>query len=110
MLPVITSKFIDVKPSIREYVASRFEKLERMQVPMLTPHVYINKEGGNYVVEANIQIPFGKLFAQAEHENLFAAINALEQKLERQMIRHIHRPDSRRHVSIKGAENDIVAA
>jgi len=103
MLPVITSKFIDVTPSIREYVASRFEKIERMQVPMISPHVYISKEGDKYVVEASVRIPFGKLFAEAEHENLFAAINSLEQKLERQMIRHIHRPDSRRHVSVKGA-------
>ena len=96
MLIEITSKIIDVTPSIRECVASKFEKLERMQVPMISPHVYIGKEGENYVIEAKIQIPFGKLFAEAEHENLYAAINILEQKIERQIVRHIHRPDARR--------------
>ena len=73
---------------------------------MLYEVITINKEGDNYVVEASVRIPFGKLFAVAEHENLFAAINSLEQKLERQMIRHIHRPDSRRHVSVKGAASN----
>ena len=101
MLIEITSKIIDVTPSIREYVASRFEKLERMQVPMISPHVYVGKEGEHYVIEAKIQIPFGKLFAEAEHEDLYAAINALEQKLERQIIRHIHRPDARRNRNIQ---------
>ncbi len=101
MLIEITSKIIDVTPSIREYVASKFEKLERMQVPMISPHVYVGKEGEHYVIEAKIQIPFGKLFAEAEHEDLYAAINALEQKLERQIIRHIHRPDARRNRNIQ---------
>lgn len=48
-----------------------------------------------------IQIPFGKLFAEAEHSDLYAAINALEQKLERQIIRHIHRPDARRNRQVQ---------
>ncbi len=38
MLLEITSKMIDVAPSIREYVTSKFEKLERVQVPMISPH------------------------------------------------------------------------
>lgn len=98
MLPEITSKVINVTPAIRAHIASRFDKLERMQVPMISPHVYISKEGDQYIVEASIQIPFNKLFAQAEHTDLYAAINSLQQKLERQIIRHIHRPDARRHV------------
>ena len=101
MLIEITSKIIDVTPTIREYVVSKFEKLERMQVPMISPHVYVGKEGERYVIEAKIQIPFGKLFAEAEHEDLHAAINALEQKLERQIIRHIHRPDARRNRQVQ---------
>lgn len=98
MLPEITSKIISVTPAIRAHISSRFDKLERMQVPMISPHVYISKEGEQYIVEASIQIPFGKLFAQAEHADLFAAVNLLQQKMERQMIRHIHRPDARRHI------------
>ena len=96
MIIDIASKAVDITPSIRERIESRFVKLERMQVPMISPHVYVGKEGDRYVVEAKIQIPFGKLFAEAEHEDLFAALNAVEQKLERQIIRHIHRPDARR--------------
>ena len=101
MLIEITSKIIDVTPSIRECIASKFEKLERMQIPMISPHEYVGKEGEHYVVEARIQIPFGKLFAEAEHSDLYAAINALEQKLERQIIRHIHRPDARRNRQVQ---------
>lgn len=61
----MTSKIIDITPAIRERIESRFEKLERLQVPLITPHVIISKERLMYIVEATAGIPNGKLFAQA---------------------------------------------
>lgn len=92
----MTSKIIDITPTIRERIESRFEKLERLQVPLITPHVIISKERLMYIVEATAGIPNGKLFAQAEHEDLYAAITDLGQKLERQLNRHIEKPLARR--------------
>ncbi|MBP6791012.1 MAG: ribosome-associated translation inhibitor RaiA, partial [Aeromonas sp.] len=66
------------------------------QVPLITPHVIISKERLMYIVEATIGIPNGKLFAQAEHEDLYAAITDLGQKLERQLNRHTEKPIARR--------------
>ena len=92
----MTSKIIDITPAIRERIESRFEKLERLQVPLITPHVIISKERLMYIVEATAGIPNGKLFEQAEHEDLYAAITDLGQKLERQLNRHIEKPLARR--------------
>ncbi|MFE8711322.1 ribosome hibernation-promoting factor, HPF/YfiA family [Aeromonas allosaccharophila] len=92
----ITSKIIDITPAIRERIESRFEKLERLQVPLITPHVIVSKERLMFTVEASAGIPNGKLFAQAEHEDLYAAINELGQKLERQLNRHTEKPIARR--------------
>lgn len=92
----ITSKIIDITPAIRERIESRFEKLERLQVPLITPHVIVSKERLMFTVEASAGIPNGKLFAQAEHEDLYAAINELGQKLERQLNRHTEKPITRR--------------
>lgn len=92
----ITSKIIDITPSIRERIESRFEKLERLQVPLITPRVIVSKERLMFNVEASAGIPNGKLFAQAEHEDLYAAINELGQKLERQLNRHTEKPIARR--------------
>jgi ribosome-associated inhibitor A len=97
MLLDITSKTIEITPSIRDVVASKFEKLEKMQVPLITPHVVIGKEGENYVVNSTISIPSGKLHAEAEHIDLYAAINQVEQKLERQILKYMHRPEAQRN-------------
>ena len=96
MLIDITSKVLDVTPAIQARVTSRFEKLERLQVPLITPHVVIHKEGLVFTVEATCGIPNDTLFAQAEHEDLHAAINALGQKLERQLIKCAARPQAHR--------------
>ncbi|WP_417614562.1 ribosome hibernation-promoting factor, HPF/YfiA family [Oceanisphaera sp.] len=92
----ITSTVIDISPAIRERIESRFEKLTRRQVALITPHVIIQKEGQNYLVEATAGIPNDTLFAQAENENLYAAIKDLGQKLERQLNRYADKPLAQR--------------
>ncbi|PJG57581.1 ribosome hibernation-promoting factor, HPF/YfiA family [Aeromonas cavernicola] len=92
----ITSKIIDITPTIRERIESRFDKLERLQVPLITPHVIVSKEKLTFMIEASVSIPNGKLFAQAEHEDMYAAINELGQKLERQLNRYTAKPLARR--------------
>ncbi len=92
----ITSKQISITTPIREKIQSRFEKLEKMQIPLINPHVIITKEPKGVKIEASISIPSGKLFAQAEHDDLYAAITLLGQKLERQLNKHLHKPEARR--------------
>ncbi|MCT7655286.1 ribosome-associated translation inhibitor RaiA [Oceanimonas sp. NS1] len=92
----ITSHVIDITPAIRERIESRFEKLNRRQIALITPHVVIQKEGLNYLVEASAGVPGETLFAQAEDENLYAAIKDLGLKLERQLSRYADKPLAQR--------------
>ncbi|WP_019934204.1 ribosome hibernation-promoting factor, HPF/YfiA family [Oceanimonas smirnovii] len=92
----ISSQVIDITPAIRERIESRFEKLNRRQIALITPHVMIQKEGLNYLVEASAGVPGETLFAQAEDENLYAAINDLGHKLERQLTKYAEKPLAQR--------------
>jgi len=102
----ITSKSISVTGPIRERIESRFAKLERLQVPLINPHVIITKEPKGVKVEATAGVPQNTLFAQAEHEDLYAAINLLGQKLERQLNKHQRKPLAQR-TRANGAELSI---
>ncbi len=88
----VTSKTIAISPAIRERIESRFEKLQRLQVPLIAPHVTVSKEGQQFIIEAGAGIPNGTLFAQAEHEDLYVAVTTLGQRLERQLTRHMAKP------------------
>ncbi|MGL5358381.1 MAG: ribosome hibernation-promoting factor, HPF/YfiA family [Shewanella sp.] len=92
----ITSKQLEVTAPIRERIESRFEKLSRHDVQLLNPHVIITEEKPGFKIEASVGIPNGELFAQAKHDNLYAAITAMGQKLEKQLNRLTHKPEAQR--------------
>ncbi len=93
----ITSKEIKVTAPMREKIDAKYTKLERLNVPMINPHITITKDKNNIKkIEASINVPQGQLFATAEGEDLYAAITTLGQKLERQMNKHTQKPTARR--------------
>ncbi len=98
MIIDITSKAVEITPSIRDRIESRLAKLGRLQVALITPQIIIGKEGLNFTIEAKIGIPNGQLFAVSEHEDLYAAVTLLGQKLERQLTRHNNKPIAHRGV------------
>ncbi|ART79696.1 ribosome hibernation-promoting factor, HPF/YfiA family [Oceanisphaera avium] len=106
----ITSTVIDISPAIRERIESRFAKLARRQVDLITPHVIINKEGLKYQVEATAGVRNDTLFAKAEDDNLYAAIKDLGQKLERQLNRYADKPLAQRAVAAGAAGAGIASA
>lgn len=106
----ITGKNIDVTDAIREHITSRFEKLEKWQVPLINPHAVINQVPGNkFKIDAEIGIPGSQLIASAEHEDMYAAINEVGHKLEKQLNKLSHKNEARRasHAGIPQPEDDV---
>lgn len=93
----ITGKNLEITNAIRDRIASRFEKLEKWQLNMVNPHAVISEEPNKkFKVEASVSIPGNTLVASAEHDDLYAAINEVGQKLEKQINKHAHKAESRR--------------
>lgn len=92
----ITSKHLEITPAIRDSIDTQFEKLERHLVDLIKSHVIITQQPQGFKIEANIIIPQGKLFAHATDKDLYSAIHALGQKLERQLNKYSHKSHSHR--------------
>ena len=92
----ITSKQITITDSMRSKVEERFDKLEKLQIPLINPHCIITKEPKGIKIEATIGVPNGKVFAHAEHDDLYVAIGQLFQKIERQLNKHLHKSEANR--------------
>lgn len=95
----ITSKDFEVTAPIRERIESRLEKLSRHDVQLINPHVIIGQEKQGFKIEASVGIPSNTLFAQAKDKDLYAAINAMGQKLEKQLNRLSHKPEGARYTA-----------
>lgn len=92
----ITSKQMDITPAIRQHVEDRLSKLDKWQAHLINPHIILSKEPKGFVADATISTPNGPLVASAKHEDMYAAINELIAKLERQLNKVQHKGEARR--------------
>ncbi|WP_409310183.1 ribosome-associated translation inhibitor RaiA [Pectobacterium sp. B1J-3] len=104
----ITSKQMDITPAIRQHVEDRLSKLDKWQAHLINPHIILSKEPQGFVADATISTPNGPLVASAKHEDMYAAINELITKLERQLDKVQHKGEARRAAtSVKDANLQI---
>lgn len=93
----MTGKNIELTSAIRAHIESKFKKLEKWQVDIISCQASISEEPNKQKkIEAIITVPKGQLIASASGEDLYAAINEAEQKLERQLNKLRHKPAARR--------------
>ena len=84
----LTGHHIDITSALRTYVESKFERLERHFDNMTNVHVILSIEKDRQKAEATVQVNRGNLFANVEHEDMYAAIDGLIDKLDRQAKKH----------------------
>ncbi|USD65754.1 ribosome-associated translation inhibitor RaiA [Vibrio sp. SCSIO 43136] len=107
----ITGKNIEITSAIRSHIESKFKKLEKWQVDIIGCQSSISEEPNKKMkFEAIISVPKGQLVASATHEDLYAAVNETEQKLERQLNKLRHKPEARRATHAEVPEQPEVEA
>ena len=84
----VSGQHLEVTDSLREYVITKLSKLERHSDKVTNVHAVLSVEKLRQKAEATIHINGANLFADAENENMYAAIDSLSDKLDRQIKRH----------------------
>jgi putative sigma-54 modulation protein len=84
----ISGHQIDVTPALREYVQNRFEKLGRHSDQLLDAHVILSVEKLLQKAEATMNLSGRSLHAESAAEDMYAAIDLLTDKLDRQVLKH----------------------
>ncbi len=84
----LTGHHVDITESLRNYVHEKFEKLERHFDHINNVHVILSVEKLRQSAEAKLNVNGGEIFANAETEDMYAAIDSLIDKLDRQVIKH----------------------
>ena len=79
---------IDVTPALRDYVLARLDKLERHSDQLLDGHVILSVEKLVQKAEATLNLAGRSLHAEATAEDMYAAIDLLADKLDRQVLKH----------------------
>ena len=84
----ITGHHVDITDSLKSYVESKVERLQRHFDHMTNVHVILSVEKERHKAESTIHVNGGNLFAESEEESMYAAIDSLVDKLDRQLKKH----------------------
>jgi putative sigma-54 modulation protein len=84
----ITGHHVDVTDSMRDYVKEKFDKLERHFDHVTNVHVILEVEKLRQKAEAKMHLSGTEVFAEAVEEDMYAAIDALSDKLDRQILKY----------------------
>lgn len=84
----ITGHHIEVTEALRNYVTEKFARLKRHFDQVLNVHVVLEVAKLTQKAEATVQVNGAKLFAEDTQSDLYAAIDGLIDKLDRQIVKH----------------------
>ena len=84
----VTGHHVDVTSSMRNYVTGKMERLQRRSDRVFGVHVILSVEKLRQKAEATIQVAGTKLYADTTEPDMYAAIDLLTDKLDRQLVRY----------------------
>jgi putative sigma-54 modulation protein len=84
----LTGHHVELTPPLHDYVNSKMERLERHFDHVTDIHVVLSVEKLRHKAEATLRVSGGTLFADAVQEDMYAAIDSLTDKLDRQVKKH----------------------
>lgn len=84
----VTGHHVEITDSLRDYVQEKIERIQRHFDQVTNVHVILSVEKVRHKAEATLHLAGGNIFAEAENDDMYAAIDALADKLDRQVRRH----------------------
>ena len=84
----LTGHHIEVTDSLRNYVNEKISRLERHFDKVSNTHVILTVEGMRQKAEATVHMSGHDIYADHTEEDMYAAIDKLVDKLDRQVKKH----------------------
>jgi len=84
----LTGHHIELTTSLREYVTNKFAKLERHFDHINNVHVVLTVEKLTHKADATLHMNGSDIFASSTDNDMYAAIDSLIDKLDRQVLKY----------------------
>ena len=102
----ISGHHLDVTPALRSYVTSKLDRITRhfdqvVEVKVLLTVENLKEKQGRKRAECNVHVKGSDMFAESSHADMYAAVDELVDKLDRQVVRHKDRLQSHHHEAPK---------
>src|SRR5687767_15493094 len=93
----LTGHQLPITPAIREYVANKLERITHHFDHVIDVNVIMSVEKLQQKVEATVHVRGRDIFCESSAPDMYAAIDALADKLDRTILKHKEKSLSHRH-------------
>ncbi len=84
----LSGHHVDVTPALKGYVEKKLERIVRHFDHVIDVHCILTVEKLRHKAEATLSISGGRIYADAVDGDMYAAIDALIDKLDRRVRKH----------------------
>jgi putative sigma-54 modulation protein len=94
----MTGHHLEITPSMRDYVATKMTRINRHFDHVIDVNMILTVEKLRQRIEANVHLSGKDIFVESADADMYAAIDLLVDKLDRQIVKHKEKTKSR-HVT-----------
>ena len=95
----LSGRHLDITPAIRSYVLEKLGRVTRHFDHVIDLNVILSVDKLQQKVEASVHVAGRDIHCEAIDADMYAAIDALADKLDRQILKHKEKLTVRRHES-----------
>ena len=84
----ISGHHVELTAALQDFIKTKMKRIERHFDHVMDVHVVLGSVRQQHTVEATVHVAGNNLHAESEHEDMYAAIDLLMDKLDRQVRKH----------------------
>jgi putative sigma-54 modulation protein len=84
----VTGHQVEITEPLRQYAAEKIGRIHKHFDHVTTTNIVLHVQKTRHIAEATIHAKGAQLHANAEGADMYAAIDALADKLDRQVLKH----------------------
>jgi len=100
----LSGHHVDVSPAMREYVTTKLSRITRHFDHVIDVNVIMSVDKLKQKIEANVHLRGKDIFVESHDGDMYAAIDSLVDKLDRQIIKHKEKHYEHRGTRISGVD------
>ena len=97
----VSGHHVEVTQAIRDYVLSKLERIQRHFDHVIEINVILSVQKLRHMAEISVHLPGKDIHVESDDEDMYAAIDLMMDKLDRQVIKHKQKAYAHPHDALK---------
>lgn len=93
----LSGHHLEITPAIRDYITSKLNRITRHFDHVIDVNVILSVEKLKQKIEVNVHVRGRDIFVECDDTDMYAAIDLLVDKLDRQILKHKEKGSGHRH-------------